>query len=102
MPSISRTEKNTTILFVVNDPRFFLTHRLALARGIQRAGYEVHLAVPTKGYGSAPEVIAREGITVHEIAIDRQGLNPVNDLRALLQLASLYKRVRPDIVHHVT
>ena len=36
--------KPPRLLYVVNIPRFFVSHRLALARAAQAAGYEVHVA----------------------------------------------------------
>jgi glycosyltransferase involved in cell wall biosynthesis len=93
---------DTTILFVVNDPRFFVTHRLGLAKGIRKAGYAVHVATPTAGYESDTQTILAAGFPLHEVAIERQGLNPFRDAKALLQLIRLYRRLRPQIVHHVT
>jgi glycosyltransferase involved in cell wall biosynthesis len=88
------------VLFVVNDPRFFVTHRLELARGIRRAGYDVHVAVPDEH--NAPEIIRGAGFVVHLVPIDRQGLNPLADLRTIGSLIGLYRSLRPTIVHHVT
>lgn len=102
MPSNNQDEGKTTILFVVNDPRFFITHRLTLAKGIHEAGYRVHVAAPTVGYGTAPQVIREAGFPLHEIPIERQGLNPLRDAKALISLVSLYRRLRPNVVHHVT
>ncbi|MEZ4372070.1 MAG: glycosyltransferase family 4 protein [Polyangiaceae bacterium] len=39
-----------------------------------------------------------EGVTVHEVAISR-AVTPAADLRALLELVQLLKRLQPDIVH---
>jgi len=88
------------VLFVVNDARFFVTHRLALARGVREAGYDVHVATPpTEG---AARVIQDASFPVHLLSIDRQGINPVRELVVLSELVRLYARLRPDIVHHVT
>ena len=102
MPLLNEKVGKATILFVLNDPRFFITHRLALAEGIKKAGYTVHVAVPTRGYGSVGHVIEQSGVILHEVGIERQGLNPVSDLRAMVRLMRLYRRIHPDIVHHVT
>lgn len=88
------------VLFVVNDPRFFVTHRLGLAQGIREAGYDVHVAVPDERNDLA--TIQAAGFAVHRVSIDRQGLNPFSDLRTIFELQRLYRRVRPTIVHHVT
>jgi glycosyltransferase involved in cell wall biosynthesis len=103
MPSRdTRMKDKTTILFVVNDPRFFVTHRLILAKGIRDAGYAVHVAVPLGMYAAAEEAIAEAGIQVHHVGIERQGRNAIRDLAAILRLVRLYRELRPDIVHHIT
>jgi glycosyltransferase involved in cell wall biosynthesis len=88
------------VLIVVNEARFFLTHRLPVAVGAARAGYDVQIVTPRDG----PEVaqIEAAGFVVHHLPLDRQGMNPSRDLRSLAALVSLYRRLRPDVVHHVT
>jgi glycosyltransferase involved in cell wall biosynthesis len=36
------------------------------------------------------------------MAFDAGGMNPLRDLRTLRDLRALYRRIRPDVVHHVT
>jgi glycosyltransferase involved in cell wall biosynthesis len=98
-PAVRHTLK---ILFVVNDARFFVSHRLALADRIRSAGYEVHLATPTTGFDSAIRAIQSASISVHPVPIDRQGINPIQDLIAFLALVRVIRFVRPHIVHNVT
>lgn len=89
------------LLFVVNVAWFFLSHRLALARAASRLGYDVHLAADF----DHPRELARlaeEGISFHRIRLQRGGLNPLTDLVLLFSLGRLYRRLAPDIVHHVT
>jgi glycosyltransferase involved in cell wall biosynthesis len=95
-----RTETRRTVLFVLNDARFFVTHRIALAHGLRQAGYDVHVAVPFNP--EFTEEIVSQGFPTHKIAIERQGVNPLRDLRALWQLIHLYRQLRPSLVHHVT
>jgi hypothetical protein len=59
------------LLFVVNIPRFFLSHRLPIALAARDAGYEVHVATS----GSDPENVARIrelGLTVQASELDRE------------------------------
>ena len=89
------------LLFVVNIPRFFLSHRLPIALAARDAGYEVHVATS----GSDPENIARIrelGLTVHPIPLVQHGRSPLGELRTVLALVGLYRRLRPDLLHHVT
>ena len=47
-----------TLLFIVNDPGFFLSHRLAVAKGAHAAGYKVHVACMP---GAAVAAITAQG-----------------------------------------
>jgi len=87
------------LMFVVNNPAFFLSHRLPLARAAARAGFDVHVA--TMDGSSVPDIVA-QGFAHHVIPLSRSGKNPVQELRSLYALWRLFRRVRPAIVHAVT
>lgn len=91
--------KAPRLLFVVNDAAFFLSHRLPLALGALDAGYEVHVATPAS---AASATVAGHGLRHHVLDMRRGGQNPLADFRTLVSLGRLYRRLRPDIVHHVT
>ncbi|MFC3337768.1 glycosyltransferase family 4 protein [Paracandidimonas soli] len=86
-------------MFVVNNPAFFLSHRLPIAQAAQREGYEVHVATPF-----APSVadITAQGFMHHPVSMSRSGKNPLQELTTLYTLWRLFRSVRPDIVHAVT
>ncbi len=93
--------KPPRLLYVVNIPRFFVSHRLALARAAQAAGYEVHVA--TAGEDAANLARIRDaGLELHPIPLEQHGRRPVAELRTLAALISLYRRLAPDLIHHVT
>lgn len=87
------------LLFVVNNPDFFLSHRAGLARAAQRAGYDVHLATMP---GERVATIQAMGITHHALSMTRSGTHPLQELRTLIGLYRLFRHVRPDVVHLVT
>lgn len=87
------------LLIVVNVSWFFVLHRLPIALMARERGAEVHVACG-EGDGTA-DIIAR-GFSFHALPITRKAVAPFRDLRALWALVRLYRRVRPDIVHHVT
>ncbi len=87
------------LLFVVNNPAFFMSHRVPVALAAQRAGYEVHVATMD---GSAVADIQALGMTHHAIPMTRSGKHPLQELGTLLALIRLFRRLRPDIVHLVT
>ena len=58
------------VLYVVNIPRFFVTHRLPLALAAQECGYDVHVTTSDADAENAGEVI--EGDILRE-EMDRAG-----------------------------
>ena len=88
------------LLFVVNAPEFFLSHRLPIALAAKRAGYEVHVA--TADDGQACRTITEQGLIHHIVPLTRSGQHPVRELAAIMSLCRLMKRLHPDLVHLVT
>jgi glycosyltransferase involved in cell wall biosynthesis len=88
-----------SILFVVNSPSFFLSHRLPVALAARRQGYEVHVATPC---GPGVAEIAAAGLVHHTLPLTRSGSNPVREVSTLVSLWRLMRGIRPSIVHLVT
>ena len=86
------------ILYLVSEDWYFCSHRLAIARAARDAGAEVLVATRVTGHG---EAIENEGFRLLPLKIERSGLNPVADIQTLVSLIRLYRRERPDLVHHV-
>ncbi|MGM7317970.1 glycosyltransferase family 4 protein [Idiomarina sp. ST10R2A5] len=87
------------ILFIINTPEFFLSHRASLAEAAQQNGYSVHVAT---GKGVAAEEITRLGFTYHEVPFSRSGQNPLVELKTIFKLLILFRSVKPDLIHLVT
>lgn len=87
------------ILFVVNAPEFFLSHRLPIADVAQKSGYLVHVA---SAPGPGVENIRAKGFIHHPIGFARSGQNPLVELRTLVSLVRLFQRIQPDLVHLIT
>lgn len=87
------------ILFVVNDAPFFLSHRLPLALAAKEAGYEVHVATPDSPMAAT---IQKHGLQFHSIPLHRSSTRLWKELRSIRSLVGLYRRLQPDLVHHVT
>ena len=83
------------LLFVVTEDWYFVSHRLPLAMAAKAAGFEV--AVATR-VGRHAEVIRSAGIRLIPFSLSRRGGNPLREVMALWQL---YRREKPDLVHHV-
>ena len=87
------------LLFLVNNPAFFLSHRLPIAQGASEAGYEVHVATMD---GPTVSVIRRHGFKHHVVPMTRSGRHPAEELRSLVAFWQLFRRLKPDLVHAVT
>jgi glycosyltransferase involved in cell wall biosynthesis len=85
------------LLFADNSARTFLSHRLSLARAARGAGFEVLVTTPNEP--AATEILSAE-FNFHPIPLTRQGTNPFGELKAVVSFCHLYRRLRPDLVHH--
>lgn len=86
------------LLYLVTEDWYFLSHRLALARAARDAGFEVVVATRVSEHG---EQIAAEGFRLVPIKLRRRSHAPLGEAAALLEIIRLYRRERPDLVHHV-
>ena len=83
---------------VVNVDWFFLSHRKDVALRAQEAGWDVTIVTADTGKLKDIEAI---GLKVINLPMSRSGMNIVEELKTLNWLRKLYKRERPDVVHHV-
>ena len=90
---------NKKLLFVVNDDWFFISHRLPIAIKAKELGYDVHVAT---GAYEGESKLEKYGFTHHVFTIARAKINPLQDLLTVWSLFSLYKSIKPDVVHHIT
>ncbi|MCA1582436.1 MAG: glycosyltransferase [Acidobacteria bacterium] len=88
----------TRLLFVDHEIGGFVQNRLILARRLQKAGFDVHVALPR---GPGLEAVSRHGICVHIYYLRRTSTLASDELRCCLSLVRLYRRLRPAVVHHV-
>lgn len=86
------------LLMVVNEDRFFLSHRKDIALKAQAEGFDV--SIVCKDTGRADEVKAL-GISMIELPINPTGMNVTEELKTFFFLWRLYRQQKPDIVHHV-
>lgn len=89
----------TTFLLIAGFPDSLLTFRGPLLDALLARGLTVHVAAPDLPAGSDlhRRLLAR-GLVAHEIPLRRAGMNPLADLRLLLCLWRLLRRIRPDAV----
>jgi len=86
------------IIYFVSEDWYFCSHRLPVARAAKKAGYDVIVVTRVRDHR---ELILKEGFQLVPLELQRSSLNPFNDFWILIKLISIYRKFKPDIVHHV-
>jgi glycosyltransferase involved in cell wall biosynthesis len=86
------------LLFLVTDDRYFISHRLPMARAARAAGFEVHVAAQITQFG--PKIQA-EGFILHALPWNKLKRSPGRIALDILAIRRLYRAVRPQIIHHI-
>ncbi|MEM7651011.1 MAG: glycosyltransferase family 4 protein [Pseudomonadota bacterium] len=84
------------LLFVINHIDWFWSHRIALAKGAQMEGYDVHVAVA--GASNDPN-LAPQHFTGHELPHSFGALSLV---KIIWDIHQIIKSEKPDIIHAIT
>lgn len=69
-----------------------------MAMAAQQAGYQVHVATNVNKYAAKIEAY---GFRLHPLVWRRGSVNPLRLVGLIRQVRGLYRRLAPDIVHHV-
>ncbi len=87
------------LLYVITEDWGLFTHRIDLARRAQKAGFRVGIACSVHKHGKKIEA---ENFDLYPLKhLKRGSLNPFQDFWAFWEIFCLYRKVRPDLVHHV-
>lgn len=81
-----------------NTSWYLYNYRLPLVPELKTRG-EVTLVAPPDDYSAR---FKEEGIRWLSFPLSRRGMNPFAELLTIFRLARLYRRERPDLVHHFT
>ncbi len=98
MRRFSPQNQRKTLVFLLTEDWFFASHFLTRALAAKAAGWRVILIAYS---GTATQAIRAAGIEVIPVAFIRRRTNPIAEFLFTLQLAKLYRRLRPDLVHHI-
>lgn len=86
------------LLFLITEDWYFWSHRLGLALAARDAGFDVLLATRVDRHA---ERIRRAGLRLIPLRMLRRGGSRLRDLAAVVEISRIYRRERPDVVHHV-
>ena len=87
------------IIFCFNTSWFAHNHRLALMLACKEEGWEVHILCPD---GVEVAELEKYGFHVHLQYISRKGVNPIVELKTLVQIFFKIRKLKPDIYHGFT
>ena len=92
-------DERPMLVYLVTEDWYFLSHRLPMALAAQRAGYDVHVA--TRVDKAQARSIEAHGLHAASARLAARQPNPLIVLSIMRQVRDLYRRLKPDIVHHV-
>ncbi len=87
-----------TLVFLLTEDWFFASHFLKRGLAAQAAGWRVILVARE---GPAAAAVRAAGIEVVGVDFVRRRVNPLAELFFALRLAAVYRRLKPDLVHHI-
>jgi glycosyltransferase involved in cell wall biosynthesis len=90
--------ENKTLVFLLTEDWFFASHFLKRALAAKAAGWRVILVARS---GEATPPIRAAGIEVFPVNFNRRRTNPFPEMLFTLELARLFRRLKPDLVHHI-
>ncbi|OOE63848.1 glycosyltransferase family 4 protein [Salinivibrio kushneri] len=87
----------SSCLLIANAPSSLVNFRLDLIKAIQAKGHQIHVACPSMPANAPERLILQEfGAQVHDIPMNRSGLNPITDIRTCWVLWRLMHRIKPN------
>ncbi len=86
------------LLFLITEDWAFWLHRLSIARAARDDGWDVVVTTRVVAHGDR---IRGEGFRLVPIGMRRRSLAPWRELATIIELVRLFRRERPDLVHHV-
>lgn len=86
------------LIYLVTEDWYFWSHRLPMAEAARDAGFDVAVACRVRAHR---EQIEAKGFAVHPLGWRRDRSTVGSLARDIWEIARLYRRERPDIVHHV-
>lgn len=91
--------KGKRIAFTANTDWYLSNYRLSLAKLLREIGSDVYLISPKGAYS---KTLQEQGFHWMEWQLNRRSVFPIWEISSMVKLYNLYRRIKPDIVHHFT
>ena len=85
------------IIYFISEDWVFLNHRFDLAKEIILSGFKLSLITKVSNY---KKEIEEEKINVINLKTERGSLNIRKSFKDIYKIFKIYKKLKPDIVHH--
>ncbi|GEA52352.1 glycosyl transferase [Vibrio inusitatus NBRC 102082] len=89
--------RKKVFVLIASYPDSILSFRGSLIEALKLGGYEVHVIAP-KMQRFILDALEKRSIVVHQVRLERTGLNPLKDLNSLLEITKVLSKVKPDKV----
>jgi glycosyltransferase involved in cell wall biosynthesis len=87
------------IAIVLNTSWNIYNFRMNFIRTLQSQGHEIHTVAPLDEY---THLLTEAGCVHHKVQMDSRGANLVKDAALIIELWSIYRRMKPDFILHYT
>lgn len=92
-------EPSMKVAIVLNTSWNIYNFRLNFIKSLLLEGHEVHTIAPKDEY---THFLTDLGCVHHNVRMDSRGANPIKDSALIIELWSIYRKLRPDVVLHYT
>ena len=92
-------KKKPTVLLVANCFWYIYNFRLDFIKILSASGYKIIVIAPSDSYKNLVEEFVDE---VYNWNLKRGSINPFLEIRSILQLIFLYKKISPKLIHNFT
>jgi glycosyltransferase involved in cell wall biosynthesis len=87
------------VAIVLNTSWNIYNFRMNFVKALIAKGYEVHTIAPKDEY---THYLTEAGCIHHVIRMDSRGANPIKDSALIVELYTIYRKIRPAIILHYT
>lgn len=85
------------VVFSSNISWSIYNFRRSLLNSLQSEGHTIHAVASRDDYS---EKLVEENFIYHEIKINNNSTNPVEDVKLIIQYYKIYKKINPDVICH--
>ena len=85
------------IVFSSNISWSIYNFRRSLLNSLKADGHTIHTVASRDDYS---EKLKAEDFIYHEVKLNNNATNPIEDLKLIIQYYKIYKKIRPDVICH--